>query len=185
MKKTALLPDSDVRIVNVASHAHTFISDVKFKEKADFNGPTISESYLGQMKRYSLSKLMNVLWTRELSKRLKASTEDGGSRIITLSLHPGAVASDGAYNGAAKVLFPFNYLMKYLITLTFRTPENAAGTVLIAAASPVVRSERETYDAGYLMPIGKIGKVSKTASNEDLQKDLWSLTEQILSSEGI
>ena len=169
----------------MASDAHTFITDVKFKEKSDLNGPTTSEGYISQMKRYALSKLINVLWTCELSKRLKASTEDGGSRIITLSLHPGAVASEGVFKSAEKLMFPLNYLVKYLMILLYRTPEDAAGTVLIAAASPVVRSERETYDASYLMPIGKIGKISKTASDEDLQRDLWSLTEQILSTEGI
>ena len=60
------------------------------------------------------------------------------------------------------------------------TPEKGAYTPVIAAASAHVREEAAKYKAGYLQPIGKLGKSTSTAKNQELANDLWNLTVQVL-----
>ena len=183
LKKTALLPDADVRIVNVSSYGHNFAVNVKFEEKEDFNGPNRENGPKDNVNRYGYTKLMNILWTKELSRRLKVSVDDGGSRIMCLSLHPGTVATEGITKWLMSFIWPVNYLLNAAYYLFSYTADKASGTILIAAAAPNVRSERSEYDGAYLIPIGKIGKVSKDASDEKKQADLWNLTERILFDE--
>lgn len=185
LKKTAQLPDSDVRVVVVASGAHSFVSKVQFKSKADLNGPSTSNSYASQLKRYGFTKLLNVLFTKELARQLAASPEDGGANMMCLCLHPGAVASEGAYAGAAKFPWPLSVLVRVIMRMTFRTPENAAETVLIAAAKPDLKKEKKKFNGSYLVPVGKLSEASKTGRDEGAAKDLWSLTENILAEEGL
>jgi len=69
------------RIVNVSSSAHAF--------SVPLNLDTInSEDKYGAFNAYNQSKLANVLFTRELAKRLE------GTNVITTSLHPGLVDTE-------------------------------------------------------------------------------------------
>lgn len=85
----------------VASKAHEFVSNVpKFDSVEDLNvtmsassDPGSINSFKSKALRYSLSKLMNILYARELQKRLDADGVD----IVSLSLHPGLVAT-GQYH---------------------------------------------------------------------------------------
>lgn len=65
---------------NVSSEAHRFA-------KLNFNNLQYEKGYSG-LKAYCLSKLCNILFTRELSKRLR------GSKVVVNALHPGSVASN-------------------------------------------------------------------------------------------
>jgi len=81
---------NDARIVNVSSEAHKFASrsgmDLDYAWKAD----TPSGSY-GAWKSYGQSKLANILFTKELQKRIDSSPNVNWTAV---SLHPGAVATD-------------------------------------------------------------------------------------------
>ncbi|PAV16318.1 NAD-binding protein [Pyrrhoderma noxium] len=165
LKKTTLLPDSDVRVVNVASDAHTFITD--------------SDETLRPVETYERTLDLRTLKEAEgiyRGWRITNNYFESTSRSCCIGR---------GLQECREIDVSTQLLGEIFDDSIVPYPEDAAGTVLIAAASPVVRSERETYEAGYLMLIGKIGKISKTASDEDLQRDLWSLTEQILSTEGI
>ena len=70
------------RIVNVSSTAHTLGSG-----KIHFDDINFEKDY-SPYEAYFHSKLANVLFTRELSKRLE------GSHVTVNSLHPGAVKTD-------------------------------------------------------------------------------------------
>lgn len=185
MKKTAQTAGSDVRIVNVASSAHAYVSKVQFRTKEDFNGPNKSDGFFSQANRYRFTKLLNILWTRELCRRLVASSEDGGAKIICLSVHPGALTTEGNYESAARLNWPFSAIFRWMVHLFFRTPEEGAHTVVIAAAAPRVRQNEADYRGAYLVPIGKIGKQSDTAKDDSLAKDLWELSERVLAEEGL
>ncbi|KAL5536248.1 hypothetical protein ACEPAF_69 [Sanghuangporus sanghuang] len=208
MKKTALHPRADVRIVIVASDTYKFIKDIKFTSKEDPQGAELlpdqvfearkkgfapcdlNVSYEGErfesMKRYARTKLLNILWQRELSRRLKLSTEDGGSNIIVISLYPGGVYTEGVQE-----TFPgiFSGIFKKLVAVFIRfaamTPTEGAYNSTFAAASLKVRQEKEKYNGAYLVPGQKIAKLSGPALNEQLAKDLWELQERILEDEGI
>ncbi|KAL5504363.1 hypothetical protein ACEPAH_8437 [Sanghuangporus vaninii] len=182
--KTAQSPDSDVRIVNVGSDAHKLIGKAQFQSKADLNGPTTSNSYWAQMKRYAFSKLLVVLWSKELARQLAASN-DGGSDVLVVCLHPGSVASEGALEGAGRLFWPLSKLVQWFMRKTFLTPTEAATTVLIAAAQPDLYREKVKYHGAYLMPFGKLASTNKEAADEGLAKDLLILTEKILADEGL
>jgi retinol dehydrogenase 12 len=82
---TALLDcliSSQARIVNVASDAHFQAPGIDFDR---LRRPARTIAAIGE---YAVSKLCNVLFTRELARRL------AGTAVTAYALHPGVVASD-------------------------------------------------------------------------------------------
>lgn len=69
------------RIINVSSRAHTYPTTIDFEE-------INSEAAYSRMNSYGVSKLANVLFSRELNQRLK------GTGVSVFSLHPGAVNTE-------------------------------------------------------------------------------------------
>ena len=95
----ALLRRPGARIVNVASRAHTRVG-------FDLDDPMAERGYDG-WRAYCRSKLANVLFTRELARRL------AGSDVTANALHPGLVAThfaheaSGWYAWAARLARPW------------------------------------------------------------------------------
>jgi len=175
--KTSQEPDSDVRIVTLTSIAHDRARaarpDIKFREVRDFNGEFPDDSY-PEWSRYSMTKLANILFTRELQKRLDASK----SAITCISVHPG-----GVNTFASRTPYPF--LASVVMGLFFSVPETGAYTSCFAAASPLVRRNPEKYRGAYLVPVGVITEPGDNAKRDDLALDLWETTEKILKEIGI
>jgi len=84
------------RIVNVSSRAH-------YRGHVDFDDLQNQHGYTG-MRAYSMSKLMNVLFTYELSRRLQ------GTHVTANCLHPGFVASNFAGNNGWFVRIAMNFM---------------------------------------------------------------------------
>jgi NAD(P)-dependent dehydrogenase (short-subunit alcohol dehydrogenase family) len=84
---------------------------------------------------YGASKLANVLFTRELARRLVATG------VTANCLHPGFVASRFGDNagGVFKLIFP---LAKRLFAIT---PEKGAETIVYLASSPEVEGVSGLY----------------------------------------
>ena len=185
MKKTALDPSSDVRIVIVTSATYTLIEEAQFATKEDLNVSYEGERF-ESMKRYARSKLLNILWKRELVRRLSLSTEDGGSNIIVVSLYPGGVYTEGLQSTFPGI-FPgiLQKLVAVFIKYTSLSPAEGAYNSTFAAASPLVRQEKEKYNGAYLVPGQKIAKLTGLALDDQLAKDLWELQERILKEEGV
>ncbi|EJC97973.1 NAD-binding protein [Fomitiporia mediterranea MF3/22] len=175
LKKTAEQPGSDVRIVNVSSDGHRMLPNgLHFKSKDDFN-VNYGNSFMQSMKRYSVSKLIEILWTRELQRRL---TEEG-TNIIVLAVHPGSVHT------VTRFKWPISTLLLTLVRLTFMNVRDGAGTLIIAAVSPKVRAESEKYKGRYLTPIGKLTKPSKQAQNNELAAELVKTTVELRKEWGL
>lgn len=112
---------------------------------------------------YSDSKLANVLFTRELARRL-------GSRSTANCFHPGFVRTGfGANNrgGAA-------WLLKVLAPMFARTPEKGAETLVWAATS----AEAASYTGEYFHDC-KPTRMAKLAKDEALARRLWELSEEL------
>ncbi|KII91866.1 hypothetical protein PLICRDRAFT_696844 [Plicaturopsis crispa FD-325 SS-3] len=174
LKHTAELPDSDVRIVNVASQASKFVpKNVHFKTVEDFNRSYDDVWFWPALKRYGASKLCNILWTRALQARLE------GTSIIAISLHPGEVNTSAGrlpFSSFFEAIFPYVGIV---------SPHEGAYTSIIAAASPDVRAKPDVYKGAYLLPIGRVSEPTAAARNDELAQELWEGTEMVLKNMGL
>ncbi len=140
------------RIVNVASKAH-------YEAKAiDWDALRKPTTGVTGLKEYGVSKLANVLFTKELAKRL------ADRNITTYSLHPGVVASDVW----RQVPWPFRSIIKrFMITV-----EDGAQTTLYCATA--IEAGQET---GLYYDESKVKKPSRLARDEALATELWTRSE--------
>jgi retinol dehydrogenase-12 len=113
------------RIVNVSSKAHFKATGIDFEAARE-----TTRSITG-LPEYEVSKLANVLFTKELSRRL------GPAGVRSYALHPGVVASDVWRS----VPWPFRALLK----LGMITNEKGALTSLYCATSPEVADHDGRY----------------------------------------
>jgi NAD(P)-dependent dehydrogenase (short-subunit alcohol dehydrogenase family) len=114
------------RVVVTASGAHA-------RAKLDFDDLQSARSFRG-FKAYARSKLANILFTRELARRL------AGTAITANCLHPGFVATRfGDHSGG--LLGPAFKLFKLFAI----SPEKGAETIVYLAASPDVATASGGY----------------------------------------
>ena len=138
------------RIVNVASASHYQAKGINWDA---LRAKTRSRTGLPE---YAVSKLSNVLFTKELARRLE------GTNVTTYALHPGVVATDVW----RRVPGPVRWVMKKFMV----TPEEGAQTSIRCATAPELASETgRYYDRD-----GKERKPNKLANDEQLAKELWS-----------
>ena len=129
---TALLRDklaasSPARIVNVASEAHR-------GAKLDFGDLQYAHNYSG-IRAYGRSKLCNILFTRELARRLS------GTGVTVNCLHPGFVNSRFGDNNSGVVGFGTR-IAKQLFAIS---PKLGAETPVYLASSPAVEGKSGGY----------------------------------------
>ncbi|HUC68191.1 MAG TPA: SDR family oxidoreductase [Stellaceae bacterium] len=116
----ALATAAPARIVNVASEAHR-------GNVLDFADLQSARGYRG-FRVYGRSKLANILFTRELARRLE------GSGITANCLHPGFVASRFGDNNPGLPRLGIGIAKRFFAL----SPEQGAETVVYLAASPEV-----------------------------------------------
>ena len=121
-----LSASASARIINTASAAHQ-------RATLDFDDLQSAKSF-GAMKAYSRSKLCNILFTRELARRLR------GTGITANCLHPGFVATRfGDESGA--LMSRVVWLAKVFAISAAR----AAQAIIYLASSPNVAKTTGTY----------------------------------------
>ena len=142
------------RIVSVASEAHRMVGGI------DFDDVEGEKSYR-PLKAYSQSKLANILFTRELSRRLE------GSGVTANCLHPGFVATN--FTTGRGLTFRIFQLGAKLFAIT---PEDGAKTTIYLASSPEVEGATGGYYAK-----SKPSRPTKAAQDDEAARRLWTLTE--------
>jgi NAD(P)-dependent dehydrogenase (short-subunit alcohol dehydrogenase family) len=145
----ALLGSAPSRIVNVASRAHFYAKGI------DFDSLRSSTATRLGVKEYCESKLANILFTRELAKRLK------GTGVSTYAVHPGVVAS----SLWREVPEPVRSLMKLFMV----SNKTGAKTTLHCATS-----SRTAFESGDYYSDCKSKKPSKIALDINLANELWT-----------
>ncbi len=138
------------RIVNVASASHYRAKDI------DWNAVQKPTKTVVGMKEYEVSKLANVLFTKELARQLE------GSGVTTYAVHPGVVATDAWRR--------FPNPIRWVIKQFMITPEQGAQSSLVCATSP----ELAAQSGRYYTTGGKEKRPSKAADDAELAKTLWS-----------
>ncbi len=142
------------RIVTVASNAHR-------SAKLDFDDLQSRRNYVG-FQVYSKSKLCNILFNRELARRIKGVTAN--------ALHPGFVAtrfgdnSGGLMRTVLKVAKPIGAI----------SPEEGAQTIIYLASSP----EAAGVSGVYFYECKPATPTAEARNDEDAKR-LWDVSAQI------
>ena len=145
------------RIVVVASGAHK-------AGKIHFDDINLTRGY-NVVKAYGQSKLANVLFTRELARRLK-------DRGITVNCcHPGAVATNMGVNRETG----FGKTITGLLRPFFQTPAEGARTAVFLATDESVKEITGEYFYKC-----KIAKSSKRSHDREVAGRLWELSERMV-----
>ena len=139
------------RIINVSSVGHTY---------SDINRDNLmGEKSFGSFKAYAQSKLANVLFSRELSKKL------AGSGVTVNSCHPGAVRTE-IFRNMNQILI--KYLVGPLVGPFVKTPLEGAQTQIRLAVDPELEKITGKYFADCEEAI-----ISKHAENDDTAEWLY------------
>ncbi|TFK48485.1 NAD(P)-binding protein [Heliocybe sulcata] len=168
----------DVRIVNLSSEMHSWIPNPRYDSIEALNDD-FSNSRMAQTRLYAYSKLANLLYTKELQRRLDSK----GSKILVMAIHPGSVLTEGNIRLWSHLWC--GSLITWLVSFFFSTPSVGAYPSVFAAAAPVVRAEADRYKGQYILPGNKITKTSKDAESTTLAADLWDTTELLLKQLGV
>jgi NAD(P)-dependent dehydrogenase (short-subunit alcohol dehydrogenase family) len=116
------------------------------------------------LRAYRNSKLANVLFTRELARRLE------GSGVVANCLHPGGVRTDLGRELPAAMKLGWK-----LVSRSFVTPEQGARTLVYVASAPETGEVSGEYFANC-----RPARVSREASDDVLARELWQRSEQIV-----
>ncbi len=148
------------RIINVASGAHK-------TGKIHFDDINLTKGF-NVVKAYSQSKLANVLFTRELARRLEA-------RKITVNCcHPGAVATNIGIDRKTG----FGKTVTGLLKPFFQTPEEGARTAIFLAVDNSVKDISGEYFYKC-----RVAKSSKRSKDMELAGKLYKLSEELVQKD--
>jgi NAD(P)-dependent dehydrogenase (short-subunit alcohol dehydrogenase family) len=163
--KTAEQKDSDVRIVNLSSGAHT---------RAPAPGFTLDDLDMksaGPMGRYSRSKLANVLFARQLAKKYP--------QVTSVSLHPGLIRTDlfNSMFGSNAALGALSSVFGWAV---YGTVPDGAKNSLWAATAPKERVK----NGEYYKPVGLQSPGSAYSRDEKMAEKLWDWSEEQVKKHG-
>jgi NAD(P)-dependent dehydrogenase (short-subunit alcohol dehydrogenase family) len=150
-----LIAASPARIVNTASDAHR-------SNSLDFDDLQMERNYRA-LTAYGRSKLANILFTRELARRL------AGTGVTANCLHPGFVTT-----GLGQRNSGFFGVMVGLAMLFAGRPERGAKTIVHLAASPDVA----TATGGYYADCRE-AQPSRAAQDDAAARRLWDESERL------
>lgn len=136
------------RIVNVSSQAHYEAKGI------DFDAIRKPTRTVTGIREYEISKLANVLFTREMARRV------GSAGVHTYALHPGVVASDAW----RRMPWPIRPLMKMRM---ISNEEGAKTSLYCATSSECAGDNGLYYDAC------NTKRPSAVAEDAELARRLW------------
>jgi NAD(P)-dependent dehydrogenase (short-subunit alcohol dehydrogenase family) len=144
------------RVINVSSDGHRYGT-------MDFEDLGFQRGYAG-MKAYARSKLANILFTYELSRRLE------GTCVTANALHPGHVATD-----IWRTNFSFaGPALKWVMGFFAMTPEQGADNSIYLASSPDVEGVTGKYFVRR-----EPAESSPTSCEEETAQRLWAISENL------
>jgi NAD(P)-dependent dehydrogenase (short-subunit alcohol dehydrogenase family) len=154
-----LKASAPARIVLTASGAHRTA-----RRGIAFDDLRRERRYRG-MQVYGESKLANILFTRELTRRLERTD------VTVNCFHPGFVASEFGQGGDTTLLA----LGARLGRVFARSPERGAETGVWLASAP----ELEGVSGGYYFD-RKLARLSRAARDDDAAARLWDVSEELV-----
>ncbi len=146
----------NARIVSVSSGAH-------LGAKINFEDLQLEQKFNGWA-AYCTSKLMNVLFTKELARRL------AGTGVTANCLHPGFVNTGFAGDSSDF----FGKALNFAKNILAITPEKGAETMIYLSSSAEVANVTGEY-----FEKKKIAKVNPIALDSSIAKRLWDVSEKL------
>ncbi len=150
-----LTAGGQARVVTVSSAAHR-------GARLSLDDLNLEHGY-SAMRAYANSKLANILFTRELARRLSGST------VTANCLHPGTVRTRFGQSGSS--------WMRAGLRLggpLMRSPESGASTVIYLASAPAVGGR----SGGYYVS-GKLREPSRAARDDQAARRLWEISARL------
>jgi NAD(P)-dependent dehydrogenase (short-subunit alcohol dehydrogenase family) len=152
------------RVINVASIGHRFaVGGLSFSDLQ-------AERRYWSMDAYAKSKLANILFTRELARRLE------GTAVTANCLHPGAVRTGF---GSADDTSGFERFVMVLGAPFFIGPVRGARTTVHLASAP----ELVDQSGGYYVKC-RVHRPSRAARDADAARRLWDVSEALIADSG-
>ena len=153
--------ESESRIINVSSAAHHFVKGMQWD---DIN---YKDDFKMGLKAYGQSKLGNILFTKQLAKKLQ---KDG---VTVNAIHPGGVnTSLGNQNNSF-----LGKVLKIILKPFFRSPLKGANTIIYLA-----EIDGLSITGAYWVD-GRVAKTSHYSKNEAEAEKLWRLSEKLVNQE--
>ena len=153
--------ESESRIINVSSAAHHFVEGMQWD---DIN---YKDDFKMGLKAYGQSKLGNILFTKQLAKKLQ---KDG---VTVNAIHPGGVnTSLGNQNNSL-----LGRVLKIILKPFFRSPLKGANTIIYMA-----EIDGLSITGAYWVD-GRVAKTSHYSKNEAEAEKLWRLSEKLVNQE--
>ncbi|HUK07068.1 MAG TPA: SDR family NAD(P)-dependent oxidoreductase, partial [Stellaceae bacterium] len=150
-----LVASAPARVVCTASSAHQ-------RQELDLDDLQLLRGY-GPLKAYDRSKLCNILFTRELARRL------AGTGVTANCVHPGFVVTNLGQRGGGV----FKYLVRASMIVAGR-PDKGARTIAYLAGSPDVAD----VSGGYFYDCRQI-EPSRAAKDDATAQRLWRESEKL------
>lgn len=154
-----LTVSTDARIVNVSSGAHKD-ADI------DFNDIQSKQSYIGKT-AYGKSKLMNLMFTYEMARRLS------GSNVTVNAVEPGGVITNFCRNNGW--LSWGKHVLAHILARNLVGPKKPAATIIYLATSSDLRGVSGSYYFDK-QPI----KSSAVSYDTDKAVQLWDISTQLV-----
>ena len=161
-------PARPSRVVVVSSIAHAMgrirLDDLNYEKR-----------WYEAWSAYGQSKLANVLFARQLAKRLANA---GHSSVLVYSLHPGSIQTNLQRHSKLSQLiqlffawFPFG---RGKFPISTKTIEEGAATTMVACLKPGIQS-------GSYLDNCQVGQTTKAGGDEEMMERLWDVTEGLLN----
>ncbi|KAL9068304.1 MAG: hypothetical protein Q9157_006554 [Trypethelium eluteriae] len=159
---------SDARVIILASPAAGFVP----KEGIQFDTLRTTQDlgFGGKPQRYGQSKLANILYADELSRRYP--------QLRCASINPG-IAKTELYTEQGWLMRVFIVVTTWLRGKCMVSPEEGAYNQLWAATTP---KKNIPLNGALYDPVGQLAKPIKNTDNDDLRERLWAWTEKQLDS---
>jgi len=146
------------RIITLSSIAH-------FAATLDLDDVELKKQGWSLASAYANSKLANVLFAKELQRRLQ---NEGRGDILSVSLHPGVVATD--FGGGT-------FLVRLVGLLAFaKSPASGARTQIYTVLAP----PKELVAGGYYQD-ARLAYTSDLANDVVFAEKLWTLNEELVA----
>lgn len=146
------------RIINVSSGAHKYVRDMRWHDLQLRRKFTV-------MSAYAQSKLANVLFTRELARRVARD------HITVNAMHPGMVASNFFKQGHRWTTLLYKLARPFTLS-----SEQGADTIVWLATAP----EMAAKTGGYYVR-RRAARTSRAARNDLNARKLWDVSEKLIA----